>query len=296
MSFGSVKINLNKVNGLEVKNMARLGILLVVAFIVIGLVPIGINNLVIIQEMKRHLELSKEMALEDGIKIVKVKVRDWAKGEETKEEIAKEIAGEKTSENKRNTSLSLFKEGSYGFLWDTKGNAIIHPLYEGMNYKDVPELEYRKVLEQMLQIGEGCLETIAKNPITGKKVRYGFIFRYYTPLNLIIGYQKNLSGFRLPLEGMIRITWIWLIVAGVAVGVASIIFSIVISMLQKRLNKQEQERTQAIRSFGEILEQIMKGNLSARIDTKGWTEELAAIGESINALIVHLEYEKERKD
>jgi methyl-accepting chemotaxis protein len=95
---------------------------------------------------------------------------------------------------------------------------------------------------------------------------------------------------------MIRITWIWLIVAGVAVGVASIIFSIVISMLQKRLNKQEQERTQAIRSFGEILEQIMKGNLSARIDTKGWTEELAAIGESINALIVHLEYEKERKD
>jgi hypothetical protein len=39
----------------------------------------------------------------------------------------------------------------------------------------------------------------------------------------------------------------------------------------------------------------MRGDVSARIDTIGWNEELAAIGVGINALIENLAYEKKRK-
>jgi hypothetical protein len=44
-----------------------------------------------------------------------------------------------------------------------------------------------------------------------------------------------------------------------------------------------------------VLGETVKGNLSARIDTKGWSEELETIGITINTLIESLEFEKKQK-
>jgi PAS domain S-box-containing protein len=61
------------------------------------------------------------------------------------------------------------------------------------------------------------------------------------------------------------------------------------------LRRREQEQANAILSFSKVLGETVKGNLSARIDTKGWSEELETIGITINTLIESLEFEKKQK-
>jgi len=74
--------------------------------------------------------------------------------------------------------------------------------------------------------------------------------------------------------------------------------NLMVNSLQNKieeLEKRETEQANAIKSFSEILGKVMRGDMSARIDTTGWNEELAAIGVSINALIENLEFEKKEK-
>jgi len=54
--------------------------------------------------------------------------------------------------------------------------------------------------------------------------------------------------------------------------------------------KREAEHANAISAFSKVLDETAKGNLSARIDTKGWNEELETIGIAIDTLIESLEY------
>jgi PAS domain S-box-containing protein len=56
------------------------------------------------------------------------------------------------------------------------------------------------------------------------------------------------------------------------------------------LRKHEQEQANAISAFMKVLGEVAKGDLSARIDTKGWSEEFSVVGENINTLIESLEY------
>jgi PAS domain S-box-containing protein len=79
----------------------------------------------------------------------------------------------------------------------------------------------------------------------------------------------------------------------------SIIYSAIdITELKEReeeLHKRGREQTNAISAFSKVLDETAKGNLSARIDTKGWNEELETIGMSINSLIESVEYKKKEK-
>ena len=59
---------------------------------------------------------------------------------------------------------------------------------------------------------------------------------------------------------------------------------------EEELRKREQEEMKAIYAFSKILGKTATGDLSARIDIKGWSEELATVGMAINALIESLEY------
>jgi PAS domain S-box-containing protein len=61
------------------------------------------------------------------------------------------------------------------------------------------------------------------------------------------------------------------------------------------LRKREEEQANAILSLSKVLNETVQGNLSARVDIKGWSEELATIGMSINTLIEILELEKKEK-
>jgi methyl-accepting chemotaxis protein len=64
---------------------------------------------------------------------------------------------------------------------------------------------------------------------------------------------------------------------------------------EEELRSRQQENASAISAFSKVLDETAKGNLSARIDTKGWNEELEAIGMTINVLIESLEFEKKEK-
>jgi methyl-accepting chemotaxis protein len=44
-----------------------------------------------------------------------------------------------------------------------------------------------------------------------------------------------------------------------------------------------------------VLGKTGKGDFTARVDTKGWSEELATIGMAINTLIETLEFEKKEE-
>jgi methyl-accepting chemotaxis protein len=61
------------------------------------------------------------------------------------------------------------------------------------------------------------------------------------------------------------------------------------------LRKREEEQVNAISSLSKVLSKTVQGDLSARVDTKGWSEELATIGMAINTLIETLEFEKKEK-
>jgi PAS domain S-box-containing protein len=56
------------------------------------------------------------------------------------------------------------------------------------------------------------------------------------------------------------------------------------------LRKREQEQANAISALSKVLGITATGDLSARVDTKGWSEELEVIGMAINSLIESLEY------
>jgi methyl-accepting chemotaxis protein len=60
--------------------------------------------------------------------------------------------------------------------------------------------------------------------------------------------------------------------------------------------KREQEQANAILSLSKVLSKTGQGDLSARVDTQGWSEELATIGMAINTLIETLEFEKREKE
>jgi PAS domain S-box-containing protein len=71
-----------------------------------------------------------------------------------------------------------------------------------------------------------------------------------------------------------------------------------ISATQKNideLRKREQEQANAISTLSKVLGMTATGDLSARVDTKGWSEELEVIGMAINSLIESLEFEKKEK-
>jgi methyl-accepting chemotaxis protein len=61
------------------------------------------------------------------------------------------------------------------------------------------------------------------------------------------------------------------------------------------LRKREQEQANAILSLSKVLGKTGKGDFTARVDTKGWSEELATIGMAINTLIETLEFEKKEE-
>jgi PAS domain S-box-containing protein len=61
------------------------------------------------------------------------------------------------------------------------------------------------------------------------------------------------------------------------------------------LRRREREQANAISALSKVLGMTAKGNLSARVDTRGWSEELATIGMAINTLIEALEFEKKSK-
>jgi PAS domain S-box-containing protein len=61
------------------------------------------------------------------------------------------------------------------------------------------------------------------------------------------------------------------------------------------LRKREKEQASAISSLSKVLGEIVKGDFTARVDTRGWSEELATIGMAINTLIETLEFEKKEK-
>lgn len=63
----------------------------------------------------------------------------------------------------------------------------------------------------------------------------------------------------------------------------------------EELRKREEENANAISAFSKVLGKTATGDLSARVNTKGWSEELATIGMAINTLIETLEIEKKQK-
>ena len=71
-----------------------------------------------------------------------------------------------------------------------------------------------------------------------------------------------------------------------------------ITKLRKRegkLRKRQQEQANAVSSLSKVLSKTVQGDLAARVDTRGWSEELATIGMAINTLIETLEFEKKEK-
>jgi hypothetical protein len=63
----------------------------------------------------------------------------------------------------------------------------------------------------------------------------------------------------------------------------------------KESKKREKELKYVISAFNKTLTKAEKGDLTARIDTKGWDKELKKIGRAINTLIESLEREKQKK-
>jgi PAS domain S-box-containing protein len=61
------------------------------------------------------------------------------------------------------------------------------------------------------------------------------------------------------------------------------------------VRKREREQANAILSLSKALSKTATGDLSARVDTKGWNEELEVIGMTVNTLIESLEVEKKEK-
>jgi methyl-accepting chemotaxis protein len=64
---------------------------------------------------------------------------------------------------------------------------------------------------------------------------------------------------------------------------------------KEEIKKREEEQARAITAFSKVLGKVATGDLSARVDTKGWSEELEVIGMAMNTLIESLEFEKHRK-
>jgi HAMP domain-containing protein len=74
--------------------------------------------------------------------------------------------------------------------------------------------------------------------------------------------------------------------------------NLLISALQTKIEeskKREKELKDTISAFSKVLTKAAKGDLAARIDTKGWSKKLKTIGVGINSLIRSLEREKQRK-
>jgi PAS domain S-box-containing protein len=61
------------------------------------------------------------------------------------------------------------------------------------------------------------------------------------------------------------------------------------------LRKRQREQANAILSLSKVLSKTAQGDLSARVNTKGWSEELEVIGMAVNTLIESLEVEKKEK-
>jgi PAS domain S-box-containing protein len=74
-----------------------------------------------------------------------------------------------------------------------------------------------------------------------------------------------------------------------------VIGEVVVATDITELKKREREQANAISAFSKILGEAAKGDLSARLDTKGWNEELETIGIAINTLVESLEFEKKQK-
>jgi cysteinyl-tRNA synthetase len=64
----------------------------------------------------------------------------------------------------------------------------------------------------------------------------------------------------------------------------------------EELRKRQTEYADAISAFSKVLSKATTGDLSARVDTKGWSEELEVVGMVINSLLESLEFEKKQKD
>jgi len=337
--------------------MMKLGTILIISFFVIGLVPLAISNFIDIQFMKEEVERVEELVLTDGFETVEQGIREWAGGMDTKERTAQKIAGMKTSAGRRDISSSIFKEKeAHGFAWDLRGNAIIHPFYEGINYKDIPDPEYEKFVSQILETRQGLIDKTIRDPVTGESFEARCKYEYFEPLKLVIGYTEDLEEHSRGLREEVRATYIELIVATIVIAIVSVIFSRevnksveelrkrevelsqtlagsrevldkvaqkgdlsaridmetmsgkykqlgedinkIVDSLQSRievLRKREKEQANAVSSLSKVLSKTVQGDLSARVDTKGWSEELATIGMTINTLIESLEFEKKEK-
>lgn len=169
----------------------KLRTILVISFFVIGLVPLAIANFVTIKRMTEEIARIEETITTDRIRIIKHMIKDWANGIHAKEEIAEAIAGKKTPAGTRDLPSSIFKdEDGHGFAWDLKGNAIIHPFYEGINYKDIDDPEYKKFISHMLETREsqGHIHKTLRDPVSGKNLKYTVKYEYFEPLKLVIGW------------------------------------------------------------------------------------------------------------
>lgn len=109
------------------------------------------------------------------------------------------------------------------------------------------------------------------------------------------GYAGEFEEHIGAMERAIKHTYIEFIVAAIVIAIVSMILSKEVNKPVEELKKRQQETINAISALSKVLSKTAVGDLSARVDTKGWSEELQSIGMAINTLIESLEFEKKSK-
>ena len=77
-------------------------------------------------------------------------------------------------------------ENGYLFVMDQDGNFLIHPDFEGMNYRDIPGGRERDSLDQMIKTQNGSIEYEWTDPETNEETEKIILYRYIPDFNWII--------------------------------------------------------------------------------------------------------------
>jgi hypothetical protein len=172
---------------------------LFIIMICVCIIPAGAVRFFDERTMEKYIIEDKFQKMEINFLLVKDELMEMKPEGATLEMVGHEIAGERIPGGGRDPSTSNFGlDNGYGFVFDKNGNFLVHPFFEGLNYKEIPSSA--DIKEQIGQIVDGEIlsgkkELRLDGPLETGEYRVMLIWEYIDSLDVYAGYIENVEPF-----------------------------------------------------------------------------------------------------
>ncbi len=177
--------------------------------------------------------------------------------------------------NEFTNSVLSYKSGKsgYAFIIDEKGNALIHPNFQGKNLLNIPE-EFSMVIQKILLQKNGKFNYLWQNPNENTTREKSVIFRHLPEYKWIIGATSYVEEVFAPLASFGSLLIVDLLIFLMA-------FAALTYLLSKSVTRPLEQLTETLGASG-------KGDYSVRMAYTG-KDELGTLGLHFNAFMDRLE-------